>query len=67
MPIYTVVNNAKDLSDSYAGGDENEALDLAGFDHGTLVQVRRVCAKDAGEARLAWVLSQYKPRKEIRV
>jgi hypothetical protein len=61
------VNNAKDLSDSYAHLNEQEALELASFDHGTIVQVRRVCAKDAGEARLAWILAQCKPRKEFRV
>jgi hypothetical protein len=67
MATYIVVNNARDLSDSYAGTTEAEALDLAAFDSGTVVQVRRVEARDAGEARLAYVIHQHKCRREFRV
>jgi hypothetical protein len=67
MPSYIVVNNARDLSDSYAGTTEREALDLAAFDHGTVVQVRRVEARDAGEARMAYTIHQHKCRREFRV
>jgi hypothetical protein len=67
MATYIVVNNARDMSDSYAGTTEAEALDLAAFDHGTVVQVRRVEARDAGEARMVYTIHQHKPRREFRV
>jgi hypothetical protein len=50
---FTVIRVGGDNSDTHSGRSFEQAMRLAQPDRGTRIDVFRVCAGDAGEARLA--------------